>query len=129
MKSKAIRFLVPLAALTLAACQERDPSEEAAARPVDAERIEDAAAQSDPASAAILENAADAASNVATAQDALATAGNATRAEGVTMNRAQTTGTPPPQQAIPNRDGQRRNFDEKGQLQPRPKFVPPNARD
>ncbi len=126
-----MKTAILLASLLLAACQEQDPSVAAAQNGVTPERLEAAAAQSDSASAAVLENAADEArsgNSAASAQDALATAGNATEAEGVAMNRADTAGAaPPPQQAQPNYDGQRKNFDEKGKLQPRPKFIPPNA--
>ncbi len=112
----------PFLLLTLAACGKRDPSAEAAANGVTPERLEAAAAQSDPASAAILENAADEArsgNSAASAQGALATAGNATAGEALTAP-TNAGPIPPPKQARPNLDGQ---------VRPSPAVVPPNARE
>ena len=128
-----IRSLPLSILLALAACGSGTQSEKAA------DQLEKAAGQSDPTSAAALENAADKiretgdgnlADPNATAQQALEKAA-AVDPTGVGSNVTVTTKTspPPPKQAIPNRDGQRQNFDENGQLQARPTAVPPNARD
>ena len=117
-----------------------------------ADQLEKAAAQSDPASAAVLENAADQirATNDttplgtpgSTAQNALDQAANASAGTtGDTPSRTDATpadaspgengatAAPPPKQALPNYDGQRLNRDENGNFKPRPKIIPPNARD
>lgn len=116
-----------------------------------AEQLEKAASQSDPTSAAVLENAADEiranddatplGTPGSTAQNALDQAANASAATtGDTRTRTDATPAdaaagngaspaPPPKQALPNYDGQRLNRDENGNFKPRPKIIPPNAQD
>jgi len=99
MKLASLRHaLLPLALLPLAGCgsSSQNPRENAA------EQLEQAAEQSDPAAAPVLENAADAVrEGQVSPQDALQQAGNA---------QAQTvqtpTSAPPSMQAQPNRTGQ-----------------------
>ena len=113
--------------LSLAACSGGGDKAEQTA-----DQLEKAADQSDPTSAAVLEDAADQVrqtGNTAALSDpnsptqkALEDAA-AMNPTGVGSNVTITAGpppAPPPKQAIPNRDGQQ---------QPRPAVVPPNARD
>ncbi|HZF41906.1 MAG TPA: hypothetical protein VEZ48_00665 [Sphingomonadaceae bacterium] len=130
------RFAALLLPISLAACSGDGSKAEQTA-----DQLEKAAGQSDPTSAAVLENAA--AEVRATGdtsalsdpdsptQKALENAA-AINPTGVGSNVATTAGptpAPPPKQALPNYDGQRLNRDEKGNLQPRPTIIPPNARD
>ena len=128
--------IAPLLLLAgLAACGGADtPAEQSA------DQLEKAADQSDPTSAAILENAADQVRETGDAsalsdpnsptQQALEKAA-AVNPTGVGSNVTETTSTPapPPKQALPNYDGQRLNRDENGNFKPRPTIIPPNARD
>lgn len=116
-----MKATIVLLSLTLAACGGATTQSEQTA-----DRLENAAAQSDPASAAKLENAADAvragggdasaSAPGSIAQETLASAGE----RAVAAPRAAGPAAPPPKQAQPNRDGQ---------IGPRPAVVPPNARD
>ena len=144
--TRAAIFALPLL-LGLAACGGGGGKAEQAA-----DQLEKAAAQSDPTSAAVLENAADdvrATGNTmalgqpgSPAQQALEKAANASAdTTGDTPTRTDATPAdtsaagkgatpaPPPKQALPNYDGQRLNRDENGNFKPRPKIIPPNARD
>ena len=117
-----------------------------------ADQLEQAAEQSDAVSADVLENAADQVRATgdtrplgqpgSPAQQALEHAANISAGTtGDTRSRVDATPTdaapsqnaassaPPPVQALPNYDGQRLNRDEKGNFKPRPKIIPPNARD
>lgn len=117
-------FLIPIG---LAACSGGGGKAEQTA-----DQLEKAADQSDPTSAAVLENAADQVrqtGNTAALSDpnsptqkALEQAA-AINPTGVGSNVTETTRptpAPPPKQAVPNRGDQQ---------QPRPAIVPPNARD
>lgn len=127
------RFAVLLLPLTLAACGGGGGQAEQAA-----DQLEKAADQSDPTSAAVLENAADevrATGNTAALSDpngptqqALENAA-AINPTGIGSNVTTTGATPapPPKQALPNYDGQRLNRDENGNLKARPKVIPSNA--
>ena len=141
------RFAPLLLAATLAACGGSNSKAEQTA-----EQLEQAAEQSDSVSANVLENAADQVRATgdtrplgqpgSPAQQALEQAANvsaATTGDTRTRNDAtpadtqpaqnDTTAAPPPVQALPNYDGQRLNRDENGNFKPRPKIIPPNARD
>lgn len=97
MKRSTALFPI-LAALGLAACGGGGQSETKDS----AEALEEAAEQSDPAAAAVLENAADAVrEGNGSAQQALQDAGNA---QAATISGAQQA--PPSMQAQPNRTGQ-----------------------
>lgn len=129
--------IVPLLLFaTLGACGGADTKAEQSA-----DQLEKAADQSDPTSAAILDNAADQVRDTgdtsalsdpnSPAQKALENAA-AVNPTGASSNVAATTAptpAPPPKQALPNYDGQRLNRDENGNFKPRPKIIPPNARE